>query len=121
MTDSAINLKEKFGLFTDLWSPKVVAEMNNYQFKLAKVHGEFVWHEHPDTDEVFIVLKGQLKILFRDRTVHLNEGDLFVVPKGQEHKPVADEICHIMLVEPKGVVNTGDAESHLQAENDVWV
>ena len=100
-----INLKEKLSKFSDHWSPRIVAEMNDYQFKLVKIKGDFVWHNHDDTDEVFIVL----------------EGEMFVVPKGVEHKPYSDKECKIMLVEPKGVVNTGDAGSNLTAPNDVWI
>jgi mannose-6-phosphate isomerase-like protein (cupin superfamily) len=121
MKFDAINFKDKFSKFTEHWSPRVVAEMNDYQFKLVKVEGEFVWHDHPDTDEVFIVLEGILNLEFRDGIVTLNSGEMFVIPKGVEHKPVANSECKIMLVEPKGVVNTGDSGSELTAENDVWV
>lgn len=121
MKFDAINFKDKFSKFTEHWSPRVVAEMNDYQFKLVKVEGEFVWHDHPDTDEVFIVLEGILNIEFRDGIVILNSGEMFVIPKGVEHKPVANSECKIMIVEPKGVVNTGDSGSELTAENDVWV
>jgi len=121
MKFDAINFKDKFSKFTEHWSPRVVAEMNDYQFKLVKVEGEFVWHDHPDTDEVFIVLEGILNIEFRGGIVTLNSGEMFVIPKGVEHKPVANSECKIMLVEPKGVVNTGDSGSELTAENDVWV
>ncbi|MGB2741126.1 MAG: cupin domain-containing protein [Cognaticolwellia sp.] len=121
MKNDVINFKEKFSQFNEHWSPRVVAEMNDYQFKLAKVEGEFVWHDHPDTDEVFIVIEGTLKIEFRDGVVTLHSGEMFVIPKGVEHKPVANSECKIMLVEPKGVVNTGDSGSELTAENDVWV
>ena len=117
-----INFKDKFAKFTEHWSPRVVAEMNDYQFKLVKVEGEFVWHDHPNTDEVFIVLEGTLNIEFRDGLVTLNSGEMFVIPKGVEHKPVANSECKIMIVEPKGVVNTGDStSSDLTAKNDVWV
>ena len=95
--------------------------MNDYQFKLAKVKGEFVWHDHPETDEVFIVIDGSLDILFRDGKVTLESGEMFVVPKGVEHKPVAENECQIMMVEPKGVVNTGDAGGELTANNYVWI
>lgn len=121
-----VHLAQKLALFNEHWSPKVVAEMNDYQFKLAKLQGEFVWHSHTDTDEVFIVLSGALTIELRgapdgvDR-VHLSEGDLYVVPKGVEHKPVAVEECQVLLVEPRGVVNTGQAGGELQAPNDVWI
>jgi len=95
--------------------------MNDYQFKLVKIQGEFVWHDHQDTDEVFIVLQGAMKIELRDGFVSLSAGEMYVVPKGVEHRPVADEECQVLLVEPRGVVNTGDAGGKLQAENDVWV
>ncbi|HEY5775799.1 MAG TPA: cupin domain-containing protein [Xanthomonadales bacterium] len=121
MTYTAINFADKFKKFDDRWSPRVIAGMNDYQFKLAKVQGEFVWHHHPDTDEVFIVIEGALDIEFRDGMVRLNAGEMFVVPKGVEHKPIADQECRIMLVEPKGTLNTGDAQSDLTAQNDVWV
>ena len=117
----AVNFKEKFSKFKDHWSPRVIAEMNDYQFKLAKVEGKFVWHAHPDTDEVFIVIEGTLEIAFRDGKVTLESGEMFVVPKGIEHKPVANNECKIMLVEPKGVVNTGESDSELTAKNDVWI
>ncbi len=121
MEYQAVNFKEKLSLFSELWSPRVIAQMNDYQFKLAKVAGEFVWHQHTETDEVFIVLAGELNIEFRDGVVKLAAGDLYVVPKGVEHKPVAAEECHILLVEPRGVVNTGDAGGALTAQNDVWI
>ena len=116
-----INLKEKLSKFSDHWSPRIIAEMNDYQFKLVKIKGDFVWHNHDDTDEVFIVLEGEMKIEFKDETVKLKEGEMFVVPKGVEHKPYSENECKIMLVEPKGVVNTGDAGSDLTAPNDVWI
>ena len=121
MEYSSINLKDKLSKFSEYWSPKIVAQLNDYHFKLAKVQGEFVWHDHPETDEVFLIVKGHLDILFRDGKVSLNEGELFVVPKGIEHKPVAEDECHIMLVEPAGTINTGDVESDRTAPNDVWV
>ena len=121
MTRSVISFTEKLSKFSDLWSPKVVAEMNDYQLKLVKVCGEFVWHSHAETDEVFIVLEGTLVIWFRDGKVTLETGEMYVVPKGIEHKPVADEECHLLLVEPKGVVNTGTTLDEKTAEQDVWV
>jgi len=121
MKFDAINFKDKFTKFTEHWSPCVIAEMNDYQFKLVKIEGEFVWHDHPDTDEVFIVIEGTLSIEFRDGVVVFDPGEMFVVPKGVEHKPVANSECKIMIIEPKGVVNTGDSSSELTAQNDVWV
>lgn len=121
MSKKAINLAEKLATFADHWSPRVVAEMNDYQFKLAKVQGEFVWHAHADTDEVFIVIEGSMTLEFRDGAVPLAAGEMYVVPKGVEHRPVAPEECCVMLVEPRGVVNTGDAGGAYTARNDVWV
>ncbi len=95
--------------------------MNDYQFKLVKFQGEFTWHDHKDTDEVFLVIEGEMGIEFRDKTVHLCAGELYVVPKGVEHKPFAGQECKVMLVEPKGVVNTGETGGELTAENDVWI
>ena len=121
MQRNPINLAEKFTKFSEHWSPRVVAEMNDYQFKLAKIKGEFVWHDHKDTDEVFIVIDGAMRIDFRDGSVELTQGEMFVVPKGVEHKPYAEEECQIMFVETRGVINTGDAGGELTAQNDVWV
>ena len=121
MSSEKINLKEKLSKFSDYWSPKVIAEMNDYQFKLVKIKGDFVWHNHGDTDEFFLVIEGEMKIEFKDETVILKEGEMFVVPKGVEHKPYAEEECKIMIVEPRGVINTGDVESNLKASNDVWI
>jgi mannose-6-phosphate isomerase-like protein (cupin superfamily) len=117
----SINLKDKLEQFSEQWSPKIIAQMNDYHFKIVKVQGEFIWHDHPETDEVFFVLSGQLEILLRDGKVQLYEGDMFVVPKGVEHKPVAEQECHILLVEPAGTVNTGDIISERTAANDVWI
>ena len=116
-----INLKSKFSKFNDLWSPKVIAEMNDYQFKLVKIKNDFTWHAHEDTDEVFIVIEGSMQIEFEDETIELSEGEMLVVKKGDKHKPFANKECMIMLVEPKGVVNTGDTPSSLTASNDVWI
>ena len=116
-----INLKDKLAKFSEHWTPKIIAEMNDYQFKLVKIKGDFVWHNHSDTDEVFIVIEGSMKIEFKDEVVELNEGEMYVVPKGVEHKPFAENECKVLLVEPRGVVNTGDAEGELTAANDVWI
>ena len=122
MRYQAINFANKFSLFDDTWSPRVVAEMNDYQFKLVKLEGEFVFHSHADTDETFLVLQGQLRIEFRDGFVDLNAGEMFVVPKGVEHKPIANRPVQAMLIEPRGVINTGSEKgSHLTAHNDVWI
>ena len=117
----AINLKEKFKKFSDYWSPKVIAEMNDYQFKIAKFKDDFVWHNHKKTDEVFLVVKGSMSIEFEDHQVELCEGEMFVVPKGINHKPFAKEECHVLLIEPRGIVNTGEVKTDLTAENDVWI
>lgn len=109
MTLTPINLSEKLSLFTEQWSPKVVAAYEDFHFKLAKLEGDFVWHSHPDSDEAFLILKGSLRIDFRDRAVVLNEGELLVVPKGVEHKPYAESECHVMVLVRAGTVNTGDA------------
>ena len=121
MQYQSINLGEKLAKFSEHWSPRVVAEMNDYQFKLVKLQGEFVWHKHDDTDEVFLVVDGDMAIEFRDGRVELKSGEMFVVPRGVEHKPVAREECRVMLIEPRGVVNTGDAGGVRTAPNDVWI
>lgn len=124
MSDPApdvINFAEKLARFSEHWSPRVIAEMNDYQFKLAKLHGDFVWHKHDDTDEVFVVIDGRLSIDFRDGRAVLGPGEMIVVPRGVEHRPHAEAECQVLLVEPRGVVNTGDAGGALTAANDVWV
>ena len=95
--------------------------MNDYQFKLVKIAGEFVWHNHPDTDETFIVIEGTMKIRFRDGEVGLTAGEMFVIPKRIDHKPVAKNECKVLLIEPKGVINTGEKASELTAENNIWI
>lgn len=116
-----INFQDKLQQFSEHWTPKIVAQMNDYHFKVVKLQGEFVWHDHPETDEVFIVLKGQLEIRFRDGSVLLNEGELFVVPKGVEHQPAAVEECHLLLVEPASTINTGSIMDEKTAPNDIWI
>ena len=118
---SPVNLVEKLSAFSEFWAPRVVAEMNDYQFKLVKLEGEFVWHSHHDTDETFLVIAGEMEIGFRERTVTVRAGELFVVPKGVEHITRAARECHALIVEPRGVVNTGDAGGAMTARNDVWV
>lgn len=117
----AINLAEKLAKFSEHWSPKIIAQMNDYHFKLVKLEGDFVWHSHADTDEVFIILDGEMAIEFRDGRVDMKAGELFVVPRGVEHKPFAERECKIMLIEPAGTMNTGDAGGDLTARNDVWI
>ena len=116
-----VNFVEKLEKFSDLWTPKVIAEMNDYQFKVAIVKGEFVWHNHKETDEVFIVIEGEMFIEFKTETIKLEAGDLIVVPKGTEHRPFANDEASIMLVEPRGIVNTGDKIDKLTAPNDQWI
>ena len=118
----SINFKEKLSLFNEQWLPKVIAEMNDYQIKIVKIEGDFEWHDHQDTDETFIVLEGNLRIDFRDGHVTLNSGEMYVVPKGVEHKPFADGEVKMLLIEPRGVLNTGDNETDSRtATNDVWI
>jgi mannose-6-phosphate isomerase-like protein (cupin superfamily) len=121
MKYSPINLAEKLSKFSEHFSPKIIAKMNDYHFKLSKFQGDFVWHSHADTDETFIVLDGAMRIDFRDGLVDLKAGEIFVVPKGVEHKPFAEKECQLMLVEPAGTLNTGGANSDLTAEDNVWI
>jgi mannose-6-phosphate isomerase-like protein (cupin superfamily) len=117
----ALSLKAKLAKVDALWSPRVIAEMNDYQFKLVKLKGEFVWHSHPDTDETFIVVEGELEVAFRDRTATIRAGEMIVVPKGVEHITRAAAECHALVIEPRGTPNTGTAGGPMTAPNDVWV
>jgi mannose-6-phosphate isomerase-like protein (cupin superfamily) len=119
--NEVINFARKFDLFSEQWQPKVVAALNDYQFKIVKIEGDFVWHDHPETDEAFIVLDGELRIDFRDRSVVLGPGEMFVVPKGTEHKPFAEKEVKMLLIEPRGTLNTGHEGGERTAENDVWI
>ena len=116
-----IRFTDKFAKFTEQWQPKIIAEMNDYQFKIVRLKGDFVWHEHAHTDETFVVLEGELRIDFRDGGVLIRSGEMFVVPKGTEHKPFAAEEVKLLLIEPRGVLNTGDATNDRTAQNDVWI
>ena len=116
-----VNFGRKLGLIHDQWMPRVVAEMNDYQFKLVKLEGDFIWHDHQDTDETFIVLEGELRIDFRDGAVTLKAGEMFVVPKGVEHKPFAAHEVKMLLIEPRGTLNTGGAGGERTAPNDLWI
>jgi mannose-6-phosphate isomerase-like protein (cupin superfamily) len=118
MPNSAVDLADKLAAFSDYWSPKVVARMNDYEIKVVKLQGTFTWHSHADTDELFLVLDGALTIQMRDGDVTLTSGQLFVVPRGVEHCPVAEGEVQAMLVEPIGVINTGDAAGPLTATHD---
>jgi mannose-6-phosphate isomerase-like protein (cupin superfamily) len=121
MNRQSINFNEKFGLFDSQWKPKVVAEINDYQFKLVKLQGDFIWHNHRDTDEAFIVIEGDLRSDFRDGAVRVAAGEMFVVPKGVEHKPFAEKEVKLLLIEPRGVLNTGHEGGERTADNDLWI
>jgi len=116
-----VNFAEKFAQFADQWSPRIVGQLNDLHVKVAKIQGEFVWHSHPDTDELFIVNKGRLVIHLRDREIPLKEGEMFVVPRGVEHKPVAEYECEIVMIEPAGTLNTGDVGGDLTVEAPPWI
>jgi mannose-6-phosphate isomerase-like protein (cupin superfamily) len=121
MPRTPVNFQQKFGLFSEQWKPKVIAEMNDYQFKIVRLEGDFVWHDHKETDETFIVLEGTLRIDMRDGAVSLNAGEMFVVPKGVQHKPYAEREVKLLLIEPRGVLNTGHEGGGRTAQNDQWV
>jgi len=116
-----VNFKDKFEKFFDLWMPRIVSQFNNYHIKLVKVKGEFTWHNHTDTDEFFLVLDGSLDIHFRDGKVKLDPGEMFVVPKGMEHKPSAEKECHILLIEPAGTINTGNIVNAMTVQENIWI
>lgn len=121
MTYQSINFAEKLALFSDHWQARVIAELNDYQFKIVKIQGDFIWHDHKDTDEAFLVIEGQLRIDFRDGSVLIGPGEMYVVPKGVEHKPYAEHETKILLIEPRGVLNTGNARGERTAQNDIWI
>jgi len=121
MKYKAVNLEHKLGLFNEHWAPKVIAEMNDYQFKVVKLKGDFIWHKHTDTDETFMVLEGKLRIDFKDGHVEIGKGEMYVVPKGTEHKPYAADEVKMLLIEPRGVINTGDQGGERTAQKDVWI
>ncbi len=117
-----VSLQQKFGLFNDLWSPKIVGQLNDQHVKLVKVHGEFTWHHHDNEDELFLVVKGRLTIKLQDRDILLNEGEFFIVPRGVEHKPMAVEEAHILLLEPVELTrNTGNVVNELTAQEQLWI
>ena len=121
----ALNLADKLASVSEHWQPRVVAELNDVQFKVAKLEGEFVWHRHDDTDEAFLVLAGEMEVAFREvageRVETVCAGEMIVVPRGAEHVTRASAECHVLIVEPRGVVNTGEAGGDLTAPNDVWI
>jgi mannose-6-phosphate isomerase-like protein (cupin superfamily) len=108
-----VNIKNKMGLFSEYWTPKIVGDLNDSHIKLAKFKGEFTWHKHDHEDELFFVIKGKLLIKFRDQDIYLEEGEFLVIPKGVEHLPIAEQEVHVMLIEPKTTLNTGDVQSAL--------
>jgi mannose-6-phosphate isomerase-like protein (cupin superfamily) len=111
-----VNIKEKFTLFTEQWSPKIIGQLNGQDVKLAKLQGEFVWHDHKEEDELFYIIKGTLKIEFRDKMIELQEGEMLIIPKGVEHKPIAEEEVWVLLFEPSNIKHTGDVEHELTKE-----
>ena len=116
-----INFRKKFEKFSEHWSPKVIAELNDYQFKLVKIKDDFVWHNHQHTDEAFIVINGTIYIEFENKIEEINEGEMIIVPKGINHKPFAKNEAEIMIIEPRGVINTGQVNDKLTAPNDEWI
>jgi len=121
MSYKVINFSEKFGLIDEQWQPKVIAEMNDYQFKLVRLQGDFIWHDHKETDETFVVIDGVLRIDFRHGAVEISAGEMFIVPKGVEHKPYAQNEVKLLLIEPRGTLNTGHQGGERTAEDDVWI
>lgn len=117
----AINFQQKFQKFSELWTPKILAQFDDYYLKAAKMKGEFVWHTHSDVDELFIVVSGKLKILLRDGEVELRAGECYVVSRGVEHKPVADEEAHVLLIEKAGTFNTGNQRGEKTADQEEWI
>ena len=118
---NVVNLADKYSLIKEQWDPKIIAQLNDYHFKIAKIQGEFVWHSHPETDEVFLVVDGILTIQLRDGDLHLAPGELCVIPKGVEHKPAAENECQILMVEPAGTLNTGDTGGERTIEETEWI
>ena len=116
-----VNLAKKFSLFDELWSPKIVGELNGQQVKIAKIEGEFLWHHHENEDELFLVIKGKLTIKLRDEDVRLEEGEFLIVPRGVDHKPVAQEEAHILMLEPAGTLNTGNVQSERTVQEAEWI
>ena len=121
MKPEKVNLKDKFKLFNEHWTPKIVGELNGQQVKLAKLKGEFVWHDHKDEDEMFLVIKGSLNIEFRDKTITLNEGEMYIVPRGVQHNPVAPKEAWVLLFEPATTKHTGEVKDKLTIENPDWI
>ena len=120
-TYSAINFAEKLTKFSDQWQPRVIAELNDYQFKIVRIEGDFIWHDHPATDEAFIVLEGMLRIDLPDGAVSIGPGEMYVVPKGLKHKPYAASEVKMLLIEPRGTLNTGEEGGERTAKSDLWI
>lgn len=116
-----VSLQDKFKLFDELWAPRIVGELNGQYVKLAKMKGEFMWHKHENEDELFLVVKGRLKIELREQTIELNTGEFYIVPRGVEHKPIADEEAHVMLLEPKATEQTGGIDSDMLVDEQPWI
>ncbi len=116
-----INFEEKFAKFSSYWTPKIIAKMNNHEFKVVKLKGEFTMHHHLDTDETFIVMEGKLKILFNDKEIELEKGEMIVIPKGIEHKPIAENECKVLIIEKERTLNTGNKKNDLTADNNIWI
>ena len=121
MSIDVLNLTQKFSLISKQWDPKIIAQLNDYQVKIAKIQGEFVWHSHPETDEIFLVIDGKLTIHLRDGDLQLEPGEMCVIPRGVEHKPAAEEECQILMVEPAGTQNTGDAGGERTVADIDWI
>lgn len=121
MKSEVINISKKLEQITEHWTPKIIEQMNDYHLKLAKIKGDFTWHQHEETDEVFYVVDGEMRIDFKDKSIEMKTGELFVVPRGVEHKPFAKDECKIMLIEPAGTVNTGEVTNEQTASNKDWI
>jgi mannose-6-phosphate isomerase-like protein (cupin superfamily) len=117
----AVDINQKFSLFSEQWSPKVIARINNYLVKIGKLQGDFVWHKHDDTDELFLVNKGVLRVDLKEGHVFINKGQMFVVPRGVEHLTHADEECELIMFEPETTLNTGDVKGHMTVEKLEWI
>ena len=116
-----VNLDQKFAFFNEQWKPKIVGELNGQHVKLVKIEGSFVWHQHENEDELFLVVKGRMRLEFRDSTVDVDEGEFIIVPRGIEHRPVADEKCHILIFEPASTLNTGNVQDEFTVEEPEWI
>ena len=116
-----VNLDQKFTLFNEQWKPKIVGELNGQHVKLGKIEGFFVWHQHENEDELFLVVKGQMRLEFRDSTVDIDEGEFIIVPRGIEHRPVADGECHILIFEPTSTLNTGNVQDEFTVIEPEWI